>query len=844
MLATFLLLTLQNPQVAMFTAPTYTAKSPWAATFADVTGDGDTDLIYIDYGNDTAGVFTGDGKGNFGGETNFALGQQPISFAVADMNNDGILDFSAVHYNSYDFRFYLGTGGGAFQYWNTTYVGGFPRCLAVGDYNNDGRPDAAIAKSGTGTIQLLTGQGSGLFVAGAELYSGPATYAVILGDLNLDGTTDILGANSGSSDVSVLLGLGGGSFAPTVNYPTGVGPVSLVMGDMNGDFFPDIVTANYTSNDISIRLGDGTGSLAAPNTYPADTNPNHIAIADLNGDGISDVIVPNIGAGSITILRGASGVIPAPSQIPVLSSWPSCILIADVNKDGRPDFAYTNYNSLSIVVALGLETAGCYISAPAVGSTAAIRVADMNNDGEFDVVAAHHDKDVVSIYLGNANGVLAPASTYASGHHPTSLVVGDVNLDSLPDVIIANGENNQCNILRATAPGVLASPVSISTGLNTPASVALGDMNSDGFPDLVVTSSNKNKLITHFGSVAGISPSGIDTNLGLPPYRSYITDVNADGKLDVVSVSFSTSYVDIRMGDGGGGFSNFYWYSTIGNPSSGCIADLNQDGMVEIIAGVSTGYCIFRAVAPGIWTWPFVVPVGGGMSGPISADDMNNDGAADLTGLMSIGWYRYISNSVGDGAMGFAPPVLFSALGSSLGCTADMNHDGFVDYVTDYSNLNVAVLLNQLGMLTSPAGTSHFGGGTPGCAGTLALRANTAPRPNTPNFGLSCANAPASSLGLCIITDSADAAGSDLFSLGILWHVDFLLASEVIALNIFSDAGGVGFAPAPIPNNPLVIGNKYYAQAIWAETAANGRACSAAFAHLVSSRGLEMVIQP
>lgn len=119
--------------------------------------------------------------------------------------------------------------------------------------------------------------------------------------------------------------------------------------------------------------------------------------------------------------------------------------------------------------------------------------------------------------------------------------------------------------------------------------------------------------------------------------------------------------------------------------------------------------------------------------------------------------------------------------------------------------------------LDNNPGIAVFGTGTPGCTGTETLSVTHAPMINSPHFTLICSNAPPLSLGLGLITDSQDLAGSDPFALGVLLHTDFALATEVIAVDFYSDATGysetVGLA---IPNNPLVIGATYYACALWA----------------------------
>ncbi|MFN0207599.1 MAG: hypothetical protein ACKVS6_14935 [Planctomycetota bacterium] len=142
-----------------------------------------------------------------------------------------------------------------------------------------------------------------------------------------------------------------------------------------------------------------------------------------------------------------------------------------------------------------------------------------------------------------------------------------------------------------------------------------------------------------------------------------------------------------------------------------------------------------------------------------------------------------------------------------------------------------------------PAGTALYGTGTSGCSGTLAMGANTIPNVDTPNFAMTCTNAPRNSLGQGVITDSPDFAGTD-FGFGIKFHVDLLLSTEIIGYDINSDSSGIAFTPASIPNNPSVAGQTFYAQSFWIERAADGQYCSYAPMALVSSNGISLTIQP
>ncbi|MBL8693948.1 MAG: FG-GAP repeat protein [Planctomycetes bacterium] len=139
--------------------------------------------------------------------------------------------------------------------------------------------------------------------------------------------------------------------------------------------------------------------------------------------------------------------------------------------------------------------------------------------------------------------------------------------------------------------------------------------------------------------------------------------------------------------------------------------------------------------------------------------------------------------------------------------------------------------------LDNNIGTAVYGTGTPGCGGTHTLDVTHAPMINSPSFAITCNNAPPSSLGLGILADAQDAAGSDPFGIGVLLHVNLFAATEIITLDFLSDGSGNGLAAAPIPNAPALVGNTYYAMALWAWST-----CSLPPYNLSTSQGLAITV--
>jgi hypothetical protein len=179
-----------------------------------------------------------------------------------------------------------------------------------------------------------------------------------------------------------------GLFEPYVVYPTGSWPEAVAIGDVTGDGVNDVVMVtsfNFDdANDYKLfvfqQLPDGT--LAAPVKLPTmgtyTNRPESVAIGDVNGDGLNDVIVGNAGA---------------------------AIGIFYQNKSG------------------GLDP----VELHATPDSKCVRVADLNDDGRFDIVGLGWATNTVSVLLQQPSGTLASPAVYSAPHSGyDDLEVGDL----------------------------------------------------------------------------------------------------------------------------------------------------------------------------------------------------------------------------------------------------------------------------------------------------------------------------------------------------------------------------------------------------------------------------------
>jgi FG-GAP repeat. len=193
-----------------------------------------------------------------------------------------------------------------------------------------------------------------------------------------------------------------------------------------------------------------------------------------------------------------------------------------------------------------------------------VQLADLNGDGNLDVVASHVEPEhpvgtpgnAISVLLGNGDGTLQSDVEYAirpsdAFRVAIDLAIGDLNGDGKPDLVTANfGTHADVSVLLGNGDGTFQShveyPVEGDTALLT--GVAVADLNGDGKLDLLVTSNITDSSTEHgnlsvlSGRGDGTFPTSTQLSVGNDiPLDATIGDLNGDGKLDVVSTAIDST---------------------------------------------------------------------------------------------------------------------------------------------------------------------------------------------------------------------------------------------------------------------------------------------------------------
>ncbi len=416
-------------------------------------------------------------------------------------------------------------------------TGGQPSSVAIGDLDGDGKPDLAVANTSSisgNSVSVFRNTSTSGSIATSSFATrvnfttgtGSQPQSVAIGDLDGDGKPDLVTANGGNGANSVSVfhntstsgSIGTSSFATKVDFATGTTPVSVAIGDLDGDGKLDLAVANFGTGGNSISVfrntstsgSISTSSFATKVDFATGTAPISVAIGDLDGDGKPDLAVANLGTGvnTVSVLRntstsGSIGTSSFADKIDFTAgTQPRSIAIGDLDGDGKPDLAVANLTSGNISVLRNTSTSG------SIGTNS-----------------------------------FADKVDFTTGTTPRSVVIGDLDGDSKPDLVVANTDPNSVSVLRNTSTsgnigtGSFATKVDFTTGTG-PRSAAIGDLDGDGKPDLAVANTGSN-------SVSVLRNTGVITVTGMPTAFSTCAGVATAEQSFTVSGTHLTANITV-----------------------------------------------------------------------------------------------------------------------------------------------------------------------------------------------------------------------------------------------------------------------------------------------------------
>lgn len=688
-----------------------------ALASADLNNDGFKEIIVGSY-YDNAIMFYKNINGDLQYYQREFLIQNPntnyssdFSISCADFDNDGLIDIVVTHDFLDKVTWHKNLGN--FNFGNENIITNAidkPVSVVTGDVDNDGDIDIFVGSDNDENVHLFKNNGSGTFTV--PLLLSQFNYAVSdikLVDLDRNGFLDVV---MGLEDGSIYWKENtNGTHFPTDLFITGSSGDGYTFDflDINNDTYPDIVFSTNNGNDIKYRLNDESGSFNSETTIDNNAeDPWLIVTEDFDKDGLKDIIVTSFYPDRVGWYKNNNGSFSDFTLISDNVNKSRYLLVEDLENNNSNELIASSYENnqadgqkLSIFKKDASSTNGFkenivnfYLSA--VNS---VRIADLNNDNENDIVSAYSSAIIWNKNRGNNVFSSHYLITEGIGEYTRDIEVSDLNDDGWKDIIATNTtgvliyqnvDGNRFNL-------VYSEPVDGGSF-----NVEISDINKDGKLDL---------LVSHEGGQTPISKIINNGNFDFQPVTSVYTnsgtgykaynfkcgDLNGDGDIDIIVGGRNNAQIHWLENDGTGSFT--YHLITDSFPSHYVdIGDIDNDGDMDIVSSVSDSYNATEI------SW-FRNDNESGLTGPLLVDqqncksmmltDLNNDGRLDIVGAAYefytpyddvLFYYTFEESS-------FSQQGIIESLGDALSLDrdiffGDLNNDNKVDIVTGYYFIN------------------------------------------------------------------------------------------------------------------------------------------------------------
>lgn len=305
------------------------------------------------------------------------------------------------------------------------------------------------------TSQVLFGSATGAFTTGPSLTTRGERVAI--GNLNGDAPQDLVVSALGALDggmgnvLEVRLGASNSTLGTPTQLPLRALPNFIAIGEVSNDALQDIIVASSAGIDVYRNLG--SGSFSAPLTVTTSA-ASSLVVVDLNLDGRRDLVAVNTSFNTLTPwmnagLAGTAGFLQGTAIFPATATNFTA-LAGDVNYDGRPDLVFGRY------VYAGNGAGGFTLISSSLPIQPPRQVlADFDNDGALDLVAAGAGSSVLSVLPGLSSTSFGFASTpngYSAGAVVEDVALGRANTDALRDLVVLQGASGSRTV--ASAAGV------------------------------------------------------------------------------------------------------------------------------------------------------------------------------------------------------------------------------------------------------------------------------------------------------------------------------------------------------------------------------------------------------
>jgi hypothetical protein len=480
---------------------------------------------------------------------------------------------------------------------------------------------------------------------------------------------------------------------------TGDRPVDAVVIDLEGDGRPEVVTADngVLSRGLSIhRAGlDGRYSVAAQLATPGA--PSALFAFDAQGDARPELFVTYADSARVTCYAAEGGVLVPVADLP--APLPASGLHVARFDDG--ELGLWTWSSTRGVANYFRNAGAGWVFAEtyfAGGQAIDGQLTDLNEDSYPDLLIANGSSGNVGLLFGNNVHSFRAYLATPLPSRPADGRLYDEDGDGRLDYAVTCQGSRSVEVLHGDGRGHLLRDVPPVTLDQTPAGLAVLRADADLLPDLAITlpAVDQTAVLRRLPDGGYLETARFAT--GDFPFRVVAGDLDRDGADDLVVANLLASTFTVAWGAGNGTFPARSTLSPGSTIEDLALADLNGDGLPDIVA-VNGQTALFTMVNSGGRTFdpPRFYPLPD-QPATLATGDLDGDGDADVVVGQRTGAAVTIYENRGNGFL--STRVAAWPLDGRPGVltVADLNLDGLRDIVVALpGQQKIGLLVNRGG---------------------------------------------------------------------------------------------------------------------------------------------------
>lgn len=317
--------------------------------------------------------------------------------------------------------------------------------VVTSDLDKDGDLDILSASFGDNTIAWYENDGHANFKQHVITSSAKNAVYLIVDDLDLDGDWDVVACSNGDNTIQWFENDGQQNFTSHKITKEAWSTISFTLGDIDGDGDTDLISTSKKDNMIAWYENDGKQNFTKHVISKEATLASSAAATDVDGDGKLDIIASSFGrdvdgvGGNVAWYKNVDDKTFAMSGF-LSPTVPGArnIIAADMDGDGDQDVLSASFYDNSVAWYKN-DGRGNYVKAfvtRKAENAIAVFAADMDGDGDLDILSASRKDNTLAWFENVGNEAFLahpPISTTSSGAH--AVIAADLDQDGALDII-------------------------------------------------------------------------------------------------------------------------------------------------------------------------------------------------------------------------------------------------------------------------------------------------------------------------------------------------------------------------------------------------------------------------